>query len=278
MNIKKLLFIPMCIVAIGLSAQEINLTLKPVAKKKYDMIMQSHSDVVQSMMGTDMKVNITMNTKGLIEIEEIRPNGDFSILTSIKEAETISNIMGKETSDRSDDMNFVLRALYDQSGKLIKIERVDTSGSDEQIIATVEQMSKNLNFNTLPNGPVKVGDHWKVNLNDTVQSIGFPMIVSSDSDYSLVGTVTENGEEYYKISASGPLKVSGEGTLQGMDVQLNGTGQNEGYTLVDKTTFFPYKMDYQSGMDMSIIMSGPQSMAIPMTQNVKTTIIFSEVK
>lgn len=70
-------------------------------------------------------------------------------------------------------------------------------------------------------------------------------------------------------------------------VQVNRDVINELFGSVDSLrtlqrkideSMHPVRMEEKTGMDMSIIISGPQSMAIPMTQNTETKIQFSEVE
>lgn len=280
MNLKKLFIIPALLLACSVMAQEANLTVKPVAKKKYNVEVNSLMEIVQSMSGMEIKVNTSSTGKSVMEIESIAPNGDFTVLSTWTEIKAQSSAMGKDTTMNFDNLNLKMKTLYDKTGKIVKNERVDTTSGSNPAIAMVEQMATGMKLHILPAKTVKKGDTWTSNTNDTIHPMDAPfsMIVETKDTYTFAGNQAKDGKEYYRVSVTGPTKVSGEGSQMGMDMTVEGTGINEGYSLLDKTTLLPVFMEGKLGMDMNIMVSGAQSMAIPMTQNVTTTVTFSEAK
>lgn len=280
MNAKKLLIIPVLLITLGTWAQEANLTMKPVAKKKYNVELNTQTDVTQSMQGMEMKMGATSFAKAVMEIEEIAANGDFTVLSAWKEIAVTSSAMGKDTTIRAENLNINMKTVYDKSGKILKNEQVGTTEKSDMATETIKQIAKNLKFPILAAKYVKKGDTWKFVTNDTVQTAESPfaMTVNAEEQYSFTGTETKDGSEYYRIDVSDPVKVSGEGSQMGMDMSIEGTGTNEGYSLHNKTTLFPALIHSKMGLDMSIMVSGAQSMAIPMTQNTSMTVTFTEVK
>jgi hypothetical protein len=280
MNTKKLLIVPALFIVLGVWAQEANLTINPVAKKKYDIELNSTTNVTQNMGGMEMKMNSSSVAKVVMEIEEVTPNENFTVLSTWKEIKSTSSVMGKDTTVNFDDLHLEMRTVYDKSGKSIKNERVDKSTSSDPIFAMVEQMATGMKFPILPAKTVKKGDTWTSNRNDTIKPVESPfeMIINAEDKYTYAGVETKDGKEYYRINIEGPTKVSGEGSQMGMDMTIEGTGVNEGYLLLDKTTLLPVFVDEKVGLDMSIMISGAQSMAIPMTQNTSTTTKFTEIK
>ncbi len=280
MNTKKLLIVPALFIVLGVWAQEANLTIDPVAKKKYDIELNSTTNVTQNMGGMEMKMNSSSVAKVVMEIEEVTPNENFTVLSTWKEIKSTSSVMGKDTTVNFDDLHLEMRTVYDKSGKIIKNERVDKSTSSDPIFAMVEQMATGMKFPILPAKTVKKGDTWTSNRNDTIKPVESPfeMIINAEDKYTYAGVETKDGKEYYRINIEGPTKVSGEGSQMGMDMTIEGTGVNEGYLLLDKTTLLPAFVDEKVGLDMSIMISGAQSMAIPMTQNTSTTTKFIEIK
>lgn len=105
----------------------------------------------------------------------------------------------------------------------------------------------------------------------------FEISTNSTDNVTFLGSETKNGVEYHKLKLDGPLQVSGKGSQMGMDMNIEGTGSNSGFAWLDKTTGFPAYIEMLTGMDMNVAVSGAQSMAIPMTQNITTTITFTEV-
>lgn len=280
MNAKKLVIIPVLLVAFGAIAQEANLTMKPVAGKKYNVEVNTVTDVTQNMSGMEMKVQAVSSAAAVMQIEEVASNGNFTVLSTWKDVSITSSAMGKDTTVHAENLNVVMKTLYDKSGKIIKNEKISTDNGADLAMATIEQIAKNIKLPVLPAKNAKKGDTWSFATNDTVQTAEnpFEMVVDASEEYSFAGVETKDGTEYYRVNVSGPTKVSGEGSQMGMDMHIEGTGTSEGYSLHNKTTLFPAFVESKVGLDMSIMVSGAQSMAIPMTQNTTTTTKFTEVK
>lgn len=280
MNVKKLIIIPALFIASIVCAQNVNLTMKPVAKSKYNIEVTSQVDVVQNMAGMEMKVNGSSVAKAVMEIEDVAANGDFTALTTWKEIKSSSSAMGVDTTMNFDNLNLVMKTVYDKTGKIVKNERISTETSSDPGLAMIEQIATGMRLPMLAAKTVKKDEKWSSNTNDTIKTpqSPFAMVTDITADYSFIGTESLEGVEYYRVNVSGPIKVSGEGSQMGMDMHIEGTGSNEGYSLHDKTTLFPALIEAKVGLDMSIIVSGAQSMAIPMTQNVTTITKFTEVK
>lgn len=280
MNAKKLFIVPVLFIALGVWAQEANLTMKPVAKTKYNVETSSLMDITQNMGGMEVKANGNTVAKAVLEIEEVAANGNFTILSTWNEIKATSSAMGKDTTMNFENLNLAIRTVYAKSGKMLKNERVGESTSNDPVFAMVEQMATGMKFPVLPVKTVKVGETWKSQTEETVAPAGSPlaMKVEATEECSFAGTTTKNGIEYYRINVSAPTKVSGEGSQMGMDMSIEGTGMSESHSEHDKKTLFPTFIEGKVGLDMSIMVTGAQSLAIPMTQNVTTRTTFTEVK
>lgn len=280
MNPKKLLVIPALFIALGLLAQEANLTLKPIAKKKYDIEFTSLTNVTQNMSGMEMKGHSDYIARATMKITEVAPNGNFTVLSTWKEIQATTSAMGQDTTVTAEDLNVIMKTTYEKSGKIIKNERVDTSGSSDPAISMAEQFATGMKLPFLPSKTTQKGETWTSYRNDTIKPVESPfgMIIDAEDKYTYAGIETKDGKEYYRINIEGPTKVSGEGSEMGMDMTIEGIGASEGYLLLDKTTLLPVFTDEKVGLDMSIMISAAQSMAIPMTQNTSTTTKFTEIK
>lgn len=280
MNPKKLLALPALFIALGLLAQEANLTMKPAAKSKYNVEVTSLVDITQNMGGMEMKVKANSVAKAIMEIEEVTPDGNFTLLSTWKELKAFSSAMGKDTTLNYDNLNIAIRTVYDKSGKIIKTELIDKSSSTDIGVAAIEQFGTSMKLPVLSAKQTQKGEKWEWSTNDTIKTpqSPFAMAVEVTDEFYFAGTETKDGVEYYRINASGPTKVKGEGSQMGMEMSIEGTGTSESYSLHDKKTLFPVFIEGKIGQDMSIMVSGAQSMAIPMTQNTSTTTKFTEIK
>jgi hypothetical protein len=74
------------------------------------------------------------------------------------------------------------------------------------------------------------------------------------------------------------MNLKGIGTQMGMEMEMEGTGKNEGYFYYDPGTFMVVSSEDQSEMEINVSVTGPQNMTIPMTQSVKTMVTLEEKK
>lgn len=280
MNLKKIIILPALFIAFTALAQEAELTMKPVAKSKYNVEVNSQMDMVQTMQGMEIKINTESTGKAIMEIESIAENGDFTTLTEWKELRAKSSAMGQDTTMNFDDLNLKMRTVYDKTGKVVKSELVDSISADNQVASMVKEMASGMRFYILPAKKINKGETWEDKTEEKMQPSGSPFAMSIDSEqqYTYVGAESKDGVEYYRINVSGPISITGEGSQMGMNMNIEGTGMSEGFSLLNKSTRMPMYMDGRMGLDMNIMVSGPQSMAIPMTQNIVTEITFTEVK
>jgi hypothetical protein len=133
----------------------------------------------------------------------------------------------------------------------------------------------------LPVKPVKFGEKWQdVSVDHKKASSGNPFTIdiSNNTEYTLNGKETVNGKEYLKISFSGTMTIAGKGTQMGMEMFIEGTGKNEGFTYYDTKTTMIVSSEENTEMNMNVAVSGPQNMTIPMTQSIKTLTTFEEKK
>lgn len=59
---------------------------------------------------------------------------------------------------------------------------------------------------------------------------------------------------------------------------VEGTGKNKGFGLFDSNSSVVSYIEFETGIDMSISVSGQQNMSIPMSQSMKTVITLQEKK
>lgn len=280
MNLKKLIIIPALAIAFAATAQEADLTMKPVAKTKYNVDVNMQMDLVQTVQGMEVKVKTNSTAKAIIEIESVAANGDFTTLASWNKIEAHTSAMGQDTTMNFSDLNLKMRTVYDKTGKIIKNELVDSVSSKTPGAAMIEQMATGFKLYILPAKKVQKNESWNSKTTEEMQPAGSPLAMTLVSDQKLTytGVESKDGKEYYKITVSGPVSITGEGTQMGMHMNVEGTGMSEGSSLLYKSTRMPMFIDAKVGLDMNIIVSGPQSMAIPMTQNMTSTITLTEIK
>lgn len=278
MNIKKLLFIPALFFAVATFGQSVDLTFKPIPNKKYALEVNSTMNMVQNMSGMEMEIKVSSVGKAKMEIEKVESNGDFSVLFTWDEISANSSAMGQDTTIRFDNLNLKMRTTYNNKGKILENEVLtQASGVAGNMVS---QLATGVKLQSLPGKKTDKGAKWTVQTNDTISAMGspFPIATTFEEGYTFVGKETKEGKEYYRINSSGPMEISAEIAQMGMNMTMEGSGMSDAYSLHDKTTLFPVYVETKVGIDMSMVITGGQNMAIPITQNTVATVKFIEIK
>jgi hypothetical protein len=133
----------------------------------------------------------------------------------------------------------------------------------------------------LPGKTVKTGEKWQdhsVNNKKAASGTPFEIEIISDTEYTLAGKETVDGKEMLKITFAGNLTMKGKGSQMGMEMFLEGTGKNEGFSYFDPLVSLVISTEENLEMEINVAVSGPQNMTIPMTQSIKTVITLEEKK
>ena len=127
-------------------------------------------------------------------------------------------------------------------------------------------------FPNLAGRPVKIGETWTSTDTITDKSETSEAQINLESVHTLKGFETVDGMECVKITAEVTGTLQGTGEQQGMDLTF------EGEIKGTDTCYFAYKEGIfvkvisTAVAEVSIEVSGPQDMSIPMTQDVKVEI------
>ena len=267
------------LIAIGGSvyAQDaVTLKYNFITGKTYVQRTEVSQNIVQTMGGQEIKVLVEIKSESEFAVEGVGNDGNATVLLSPVEISVRQAAMGSDTTLNYKDLKEKSRIIYAITGKSISSTKVDSS----QASSVVDQVDPG-KLKILPGKPVKVGDKWQDKSVDNIKASGstpFAVEINNDIEYSLVGKETRDGKEYYKISYSGTMAVSGKGTQMGMEMAMEGTGKTEGFCWFDPKTSMIVNSEDNTEMDTSVAISGPQNMTIPMTQSIKSTTTFEEKK
>ena len=233
-------------------------------------------NMVQSMGGQEIKFITELNASTSLLVEHVEDDGKATILFSTGNISMHSIAMGRDTTLTYKDLKDKVRITLDNTGKSLSTEKVDSS----DIAAIVNQIDiGKLRF--IPGKTVKIGEKWQdhaVNIRQPSSGNPFTVEVGSDTEYTLEGKETVNGKELLKVTYTGNMSISGKGTQMGMDMVLEGTGKNEGFSYYDPGVNLIISTEETAEMEINVAVSGPSSMTIPMTQSVKSVITLEERK
>jgi hypothetical protein len=244
--------------------------------KSYDQDTRISQNIVQTVNGQEIKILSEVNAKNRMDVESTDPDGTTSLLFSAGDLAVRSAAMGRDTTMKYSGLKDKVRIKLSAGGKSLSSEKIDSS----EVAAIVSQLNIG-DMRYLPGKEVKLGDTWQdhavVNRKASAGS-PFALEITTDTEYTLAGKEQVNGREMLKITSHGNMSLNGKGMQMGMEMVLEGTGKNEGFFYYDPGTFMVVSSEDHSEMEISVAVTGPQNMTIPMTQSVKSVTTFMERK
>ena len=154
---------------------------------------------------------------------------------------------------------------------------VDVSGAEAityQLVSGPRSVAPGFKvfFPDLPGKPVKIGDTWPSSFAIEDEGGGAKMRVEAQSVNTLEGFETVDGMECARIASTNTGTISGTGEQQGLDLVFAGTlkGTDVWYFAVKEGIFVRSTSEITN--EISITVSGPQTMTIPATQTRKSEV------
>lgn len=238
--------------------------------KSFKTTMNLTNEMVQSMMGQEMKATSTVGVVSEYKISKVDAKNNATALVTILDLAATTVAMGKEdVVKKSDFKKENICAEYDQTGKSISGKLIDTT-EDFSKVGSFQGFVK---LQILPAREVKVGEVWNEKQIDTVNNgpsnpMSF-MTTAMETEYTLVGKEMREGKNVYKISYKSSMELAGKGKQMNMDLFLEGTGEVTGFFYFDPAASITVYSEGNTEMNSTITVSGQQNMSIPMTQKVK---------
>jgi len=124
----------------------------------------------------------------------------------------------------------------------------------------------------LPEMSIKIGDSWQDKNELPIKSDKMDMKLISDNKLTLLGKEQVDRRELLKIKSVGTIEMEGKLEQGGMNVFMEGDGDSKGEFLFDNSNGLYYSGSSETEMDMTVALTGQQTMTIPMTQIIKVEI------
>ena len=238
--------------------------------KSFKTTMNLTNEMVQSMMGQEMKATSTVGVVSEYKISKVDAKNNATALVTILDLAATTVAMGKEdVVKKSDFKKENICAEYDQTGKSISGKLIDTT-EDFSKVGSFQGFVK---LQILPAREMKVGEVWNEKQIDTINNgPSNPMSLMTtamETEYTLVGKEMREGKNVYKISYKSSMELAGKGKQMNMDLFLEGTGEVTGFFYFDPAASITVYSEGNTEMNSTITVSGQQNMSIPMTQKVK---------
>ncbi|MCR4439298.1 MAG: hypothetical protein QHJ34_08660 [bacterium] len=239
---------------------------------KYQMTNETRQS--QEMMGQEMEVTSTQNLGWTLRSLGPSPEGNVrwqitfdQMLTTGKGPQGEFTIDGKELVGKSAELVTAPNGRVVAKVGFDKLPKMNIMGQEVELANQFRQF-----LAPLPGKAVKLGDTWEETRTDTVKQSGLDVVISSKTLYMLAEQLTHEGVECLKVKTQGSFTVSGEGSQMGANISFEGEGEENGHFLFAYRTGTLLEVKSDRLMEGTAAVSGPVDMAIPMTQEVKSTL------
>ncbi len=252
------------------NAQDFSLKLKPKAGSQVTYTMTVEGKTTQSMMGQEMTMNT--NSSGSQEVSFTKVNSDGSIIfteKSVVDFVKISSAAMDTTMNPGEKGIENYAVTVDKLGNVLSKKSLKTDDNPSGMGGMMGASSGLSAFIIIPDGKIKVGDSWTTDRTDTIEFMGGKVVNTTTAEYTLVGQVKKGSTKCLEFKTIANISSEGSTSMQGMDFQIEGTGKIAGTVWVESKTGVIYEEESSNNTQLTLALSGPQSMTIPMVQEMK---------
>jgi len=252
--------------------------LMGIAQKKYNpevklnkgdsitYLIQTNVDMTQSMMGQEMKMNVSTQSKNIIAVSDIDKDKYYHLSQLSKEMTVKMKMDQMDSTMLVPDITNLPVLVMSKKGTILR-KSVSTNEKGQTMGNDFGDVTASSPFIEFPDRKISEGESWETLQNDTVNFMGGDLITNSKTVYTLIGTDEKEGMKCLKINHKTTADNEGTTTMQGMDFLIEGTTIMEGTTWIDLKTAIPVFIDGTAESQMTLLLSGQQNMTIPLTYN-----------
>ncbi len=266
------LFVVGSSIALAQPAGAVSLAYKLEKGKTYRYASHSEMQSTQTMMGNEVTSTVFSHTVLHILVENVDKDGNITYVWAVDSATTrIQNpridttfinpegLIGKRT-----------RSVMTKFGKTVSTAPVDS------IILPMgmgrRAGSATPSFMEFKEVATKLGETVNHTRVDTMDQPGGKIAVTYSISYTVGEKVSKSGYDCYKIPYKGTTSYLGRGTMMGMDMVTEGSGTVSGTVYFATKEGLLIESETTSQQELTTAVTGQQSMTIPTSQTVKTTI------
>jgi hypothetical protein len=272
------LVISLFIIPFLAQAQEYKPAVKVSKGQEYRYQTIILSENTQTMGGQESKNSAKVKSTQLNTIEDIQA-GTISVLTSVWDIETSTQMMGLDTTiTMPGKSGEVTRYFFNSSGGSLKKEIAEAAPEGNSSNSGLSTgMTNTALFVDFPSKSLNPGDKWTREGIDTISQAGFggSMVLKVNTEYTYKGKTKDNASKDLAVTYSSTMEITGTGSMQGMDLNIEGSGMRVGTITFDPASGITQQDKGTTELDMTISISGPTNMTLPMTQKleINTTLI-----
>ncbi len=254
--------------------------LMGIAQKKYNpeiklnkgdtliYLIQTNVDMTQSMMGQDINMNVSTQSKNIITVNDIDKNDYYHLSQLSKEMKVNMKMDQMDSTMFIPDINNLPVLVMSKKGNILH-KVVSTNEKGQTMGNDFGDVTASSPFIEFPDRKISESESWETLQNDTVNFMGGDLITNAKTVYTLIGTDNKEGVKCLKVNHKTTANNEGTTNMQGMDFAIEGTTVMEGTTWIDSKTGIPVFIDGTAESQMTLLLSGQQNMTIPLTY--KTT-------
>jgi len=256
-------------VSTAAAQQATTLVYKFAPGKSYQYKSTSDGTIIQEMMGQEMKIENASSMTVSLATDNVAADGAMTLVTKLVEGSTkVKNPMMDTTIAMTDMIGKRMKIRLKPDGTILGREVVDSVASEGRMRGAGQREA--VRFHILPAKPVKTGDTWASTFVDTMDNMGGKIVNSVSSSYTVVGSEVRSGANCLKVDYTGTITIEGSGTMQGMDIYIEGGGKVTGTMYFDPSLGMVLQDEAMTETESTIAVTGQQNMTIPMSQKAKT--------
>ncbi len=291
-----LIIFSFCLSSNLLFAGKKQLKLKLKKGDKYTIETSMKSNIIQSIMGTELEIDHFMDAKNLVEVNEKTDDGNFILTYSYLELKTKVSAMGTSLNydSKSPDESSPLHEMFKKIIELnFQIELtpngkiVDLKGFEEflnsvsegnknitalPIFANADVFKQNIesNFNYLPKNDISKGDKWS-------NSMKIPVLAGTEMQIKMDYELLKLKKKYAEIKLDSFLDMNQDTEIQGIASHILLKGNSKGSIIVNPKDGMAKENSSIQHFDMTIKTTIPLSEQVMEVPIKMTTEINSKI-
>ena len=252
-----------------LSQDSYKLEYKFQKGKTYRYSSKTNSNIIQEMMGKEMKMTNTGEMVVRMVVDNVTKEGNGVLLVSFDSAKntiksqmmdstmTLDNLIGKKT-----------KITVSKIGTVVAREVIDTVKMEGPMgNAGQRGMTSMIK---LPEKAIKIGEKWKSTNIDTIESMCGKIHHTADMEFTLSGKEKKAGHDCLKIDYTGTTADTGKMMMGGMELFVEGNGKVKGTLYFDPQVGLTILDESTTDTEQTMAITGQQNMTIPMSSSTKS--------
>jgi hypothetical protein len=252
------------------------LQYRMVPDQLYEYTGTSQENSVTEMMGQTMESETNITSNYTIATTGIDDQKNLLTEITLNSLDWFSKSMqGERTVDTEGVVGKSFGLTFSPCGKELEYTGVDTLPQIDMGRMEGKRSIKSIFRSVLPDlpaEPTKIGGSWVSKEEFTENQSNMDITIVIESDNTLEGLETINGNECLKIKTKSSGTLDGTGSMMGADMTFEGDLEGESTWYFDYKKGFFVKSNSEGIMEGTVAVSGQANMTIPISQESQSEI------